>query len=162
MLEYTLIGVKPDAFHPQDAREAGSELKKPLPRNPEDFIGELRVKLRNKALELVAEKTYLVPEAIAAEHYEEHRGVSDSDHGGVSKYDFLLGYITSGPSHWMVLVGEDAIRLGREAIVETREEYLTDRKLARYNMTHGSDSIDGARKEILLHFPDFTFRGISL
>lgn len=162
MLQYTLIGVKPDAFRPHDIREAGSELQKALPGNPEDFIEELRAKLRNKGLELIAEKTYLVPEAVAAEHYAEHRGVSDSDHGGVSKYDFLLGYITIGPSHWMALMGEDAIRLGREAIVEIREEYLTNRKLARYNMTHGSDSVDGARREILLHFPDFTFRDISL
>lgn len=104
MLEYTLIGVKPDAFRPHDDREAGSELRKSLPGNPEDFVEELRAKLRNKGLELITEKTYTVSETIAAEHYEEHRGVSDSDHGGVSKYDFLLGYITSGPSHWMVLV----------------------------------------------------------
>lgn len=158
MLQYTLIGIKPDAFSPHNAREAGSGLRKSLPDNPEDFIEELRVKLRGKGLELITEKTYIVPEAIAAEHYEEHRDSLDTAHGGVNKFDFLLGYITSGPSHWMVLVGEDAIRLGREAIVEIREEYLMDRKLARYNMTHGSDSVEGARREILLHFPDFTFR----
>lgn len=38
-----------------------------------------------------------------------------------------------------------------------REKYLVDRKKARYNMTHASDSPDGAKEEILLHFPEFHF-----
>ena len=103
MLEYTLIGVKPDAFRPDDTRETGSELRKPLPENPEAFIEELRAKLRGKSLDIVVEKTYIVSCETAGEHYTEHRGSLDIAHGGVNKYDFLLGYITSGPSHWMVL-----------------------------------------------------------
>lgn len=57
----------------------------------------------------------------------------------------------------MVVYGDDAIRKGREALVEMREAYLLDRKKARYNMTHASDSPDGAKEEILLHFPEFRF-----
>lgn len=42
-------------------------------------------------------------------------------------------------------------------MVEIREEYLVDRKKARFNMSHASGSAEGAKAEILLHFKDFVF-----
>jgi nucleoside diphosphate kinase len=70
----------------------------------------------------------------------------------MDKWDFLVGYLSSGLSHWFISEGEDAIRLGREVIIEIREKYLVDRKTARYNMTHASDSVESAEREIGLHF----------
>lgn len=81
MLEYSLIGIKPDAFVPNASREEGSGLKKPLPENPKDFIAELQAKIRSKGLEIIMEKTYIVPENVAGEHYAEHKGVADAAHG---------------------------------------------------------------------------------
>ncbi len=153
---FSLIGIKPDAFLPDAKREAGSELKKPLPNDSETFINRLREAITENALRIVEEKRYVVPREIADEHYAEHRGVFDANYAQ-NKHEFLVGYLSSSPSHWFIVEGEDAIAKGRKIIVDVREEYLVDRKKARYNMTHASDSPESVRSEIALHFPNFTF-----
>lgn len=151
---YTLIGIKPDAFRPDSERETGSELRMPLPSDAETFVEEVRNAIADEALRIVEEKRYAVPCSVADEHYAEHRGVFDANYGQ-NKHDFLVGFLSSGESHWFVAEGEDAIAKGRRIIVGIREKYLLDRKKARYNMTHASDSPESAIREIFLHFPDF-------
>lgn len=56
MYEYSLIGVKPDAFSPSAEREAGSELSQQLPRDPDIFVQEFREKLRDKTIRILTEK----------------------------------------------------------------------------------------------------------
>jgi nucleoside diphosphate kinase len=69
-------------------------------------------------------------------------------------YEWLIDFMTSWKSYWFIFYWEEAIKKWRELLVEIRDEYLVDRKLARYNMTHASDSIESANKEIMLHFPE--------
>ncbi len=57
MLQYSLIGIKPDAFAPNARREQGSELREKLPEDPKDFINEFKNLLRSKLLRIITEKT---------------------------------------------------------------------------------------------------------
>lgn len=109
MYEYSLIGVKPDAFSPNAEREGGSELFQPLPQDPEKFIQEFREKLQDRAIRILVEKQGMIDVSIASRHYAEHIGVFDQNYGEY-KHDFLVRYMTSGPSHFMVAYGKDAIR----------------------------------------------------
>jgi nucleoside diphosphate kinase len=108
MYQYSLIGIKPDAFSPDSPREPGSELRKDLPRNPQDFVNEFAERLRERRLRIVAVKERVLDRITAALHYQEHKGVFDNNYG-VDKHDFLVGYLTSGLSRFMVVYGDNAV-----------------------------------------------------
>lgn len=57
-------------------------------------MSELRTRILARGLELIEEKTYTVSKDVSGEHYDEHRGVADMHYAGVSKYDFLVGYLS--------------------------------------------------------------------
>jgi len=154
MLEYSLFWVKPDVFYDRDMeREAWSELKLALP-SPEIFISDIRRELVERSLKIIDIKTYLVSENTAKAHYQEHVGVYDNNYNEY-KQDFLIKYLTSWISSWIIFSWEDAILKWREVLRLIRELYLETPKLARYNMTHASDNPEWAIEEINLHFPDF-------
>lgn len=152
MKEYSLFWIKPDAYRPNDIRSENDALKKPLP-NIEDFINYVKSSLREEWLEIITEKETILSSEIAWKHYEEHFWVW-CDVFKENKFDFLVKQMTSWKSYWIVFAWENSIKKWREVLVNIREEFLVDRKKARLNMTHASDSIESANKEILLHFPD--------
>ena len=45
-IEGTIIGIKPDVYYNNTAREIWSELLRPLPEFPEDFINEVKLALK--------------------------------------------------------------------------------------------------------------------
>ncbi len=76
----------------------------------------------------------------------------------------LINYITSGPSVIMVLQKENAIKDWRTLMGATdpaKAEEGTIRKLfgtdITHNAIHGSDSIENAKKEIKVFYPDFSY-----
>lgn len=156
MNQYSLFGIKPDVFADRtQIREAGSELKLELP-TPEDFITEVKDNLLQVGFEILEERKYFPSKEIAGQHYKEHFWVFTNGYAE-SKFDFLVNFMTSGPSYWIVFYGDDAIVRWRALLKEIRNKYLATPQLARCNMTHASDNEAGALEEIQLHFPNFIF-----
>jgi nucleoside-diphosphate kinase len=130
----TLILVKPDAF------ERG-------------LTGEVIARFERKGLQLVALKLMQVDVPLAEVHYAEH----------AEKPFFaeLVGFITRGPLVAMVLEGTSAVEAARQVIGATnpieagpgsiRGDFATE---ITFNLVHGSDSADSARREIGIFFPE--------
>jgi nucleoside-diphosphate kinase len=130
----TLILVKPDAF------ERG-------------LTGEVLARFERKGLQPVAIKLMTVEEDLANRHYAEH---TDKPFFGE-----LISFITRAPLVAMVLEGEKAVEAARQVIGATdpleaapgsiRGEYAVE---VTFNLVHGSDSDESARREIELWFPE--------
>jgi nucleoside-diphosphate kinase len=130
----TLILVKPDAF------ERG-------------LTGEVLARFERKGLQPVAIKLMTVEDDLANRHYAEH---TDKPFFGE-----LISFITRAPLVAMVLEGEKAVEAARQVIGATdpleaapgsiRGEYAVE---VTFNLVHGSDSDESARREIELWFPE--------
>ena len=130
----TLILVKPDAF------ERG-------------LTGEVLARFERKGLQPVAIKLMTVEEDLANRHYAEHTGKPF--------FGELISFITRAPLVAMVLEGEKAVEAARQVIGATdpleaapgsiRGEYAVE---VTFNLVHGSDSDESARREIELWFPE--------
>jgi nucleoside-diphosphate kinase len=130
----TLILVKPDAF------ERG-------------LTGEVLARFERKGLQPVAVKLMTVEDDLANRHYAEH---TDKPFFGE-----LISFITRAPLVAMVLEGEKAVEAARQVIGATdpleaapgsiRGEYAVE---VTFNLVHGSDSDESARREIELWFPE--------
>lgn len=130
----TLILIKPDAF------ERG-------------LTGEIIRRFERKGLRIEAMKLMRAEESIAHEHYAEH---SDKPFFGE-----LVEFITRGPLVAMVLEGAEAIVAARQVIGATnpieaapgsiRGDFAVE---ITFNMVHGSDSEESARREIGIWFPE--------
>jgi nucleoside-diphosphate kinase len=130
----TLILVKPDAF------ERG-------------LTGEVLARFERKGLRLVALRQLRIDEEFASRHYEEH----------TQKPFFgeLVEFITGGPLVAAVMEGREAVAVARQVIGATnpleaapgsiRGDFAVE---VTFNLVHGSDSDDSARREIGLWFPD--------
>jgi nucleoside-diphosphate kinase len=133
-MERTLILVKPDAFE-------------------RHLTGEVIARFERKGLSLVALKLITADEAIAHEHYDEHKEKPF--------FGELVEFITGGPLVAMVLEGPNAIKAARQVIGATdpveadagsiRGEYGTE---VTFNLVHGSDSDESAAREIAIWFPE--------
>lgn len=133
-MEKTYVMIKPDGVN----------------RN---LIGEVITTLETKGLKLVAAKLLQLDEALAGEHYAEHKGKPF--------FADLVNFITSGPVFAMVWEGDDAVKLVRllmgdkdplEALQGTiRGKYALH---TNRNIIHGSDSIASAKREIALYFDE--------
>ena len=131
--ERTLILVKPDAFERR-------------------LTGEIIARFERKGLKPVAMKLMQANEELANTHYEEH---TDKPFFGE-----LVSFILRGPLVAMVLEGESAVAAARQVIGETnpleadagsiRGEFATE---VTFNLVHGSDSPESAKREIALWFP---------
>ncbi len=131
-MERTLILVKPDAFERR-------------------LTGEVIARFERKGLSLVALKLITADEAIANEHYDEHKEKPF--------FGELVEFITGGPLVAMVLEGPNAIKAARQVIGATdpveadagsiRGEYGTE---VTFNLVHGSDSPESAERETGIWF----------
>jgi nucleoside-diphosphate kinase len=130
----TLILVKPDAF------ERG-------------LTGAVLARFERKGLTPVAIKLMMVEEELANRHYAEH---TDKPFFGE-----LISFITRAPLVAMVLEGEKAVEAARQVIGATdpleaapgsiRGDFAVE---VTFNLVHGSDSDESARREIELWFPE--------
>jgi len=130
----TLILVKPDAFE-------------------RALNGELIARFERKGLRIKALKMVQADEDIAHRHYAEH---SEKPFFGE-----LVSFITGGPLLAAVFEGHEAVAAARQLIgapnpVEAapgsiRGDYALE---VTFNMVHGSDSDESAKREISIWFPE--------
>ncbi len=134
MTERTLVLIKPDAVR-------------------RGLVGEVISRLERKGLVIEAMRLRTMDGVLADQHYAEH----------VEKafYPPLKEFMTGGPLVAMILSGDCAIDVvrtltgatdGRSAAAGTIRGDLSLSN--RENLLHASDSVDSAKREIALWFPD--------
>lgn len=131
-MEQTLILLKPDAVQ-------------------RGLVGAILGRLESRGLKIAAMRLLQMDEALAGRHYEAHVGKPF--------YAGLVNFITSGPIVAAVLEGPNAVATVRTTMGETnagkaapgtiRGDFAVD--IGR-NLIHGSDSPEGAVREIALFF----------
>jgi nucleoside-diphosphate kinase len=132
--ERTLVLIKPDAVE-------------------RHLIGEIIARIERKGLTIEALELRHVSEQLAAQHYAEHEGKSF--------FGSLLEFITSGPVVAAIVEGPRAIAAFRQVAGGTdpvekatpgtiRGDFALE---TQFNLVHGSDSTDSAKREIALWFP---------
>ncbi|KAM3403385.1 hypothetical protein ACQJBY_006869 [Aegilops geniculata] len=134
MAEQTFIMIKPDGVQ-------------------RGLIGEVISRFEKKGFYLKGLKLQNVEKSFAEQHY--------SDLSSKPFFAGLVEYIVSGPVVAMVWEGKSVIATGRKIIGATnplasepgtiRGDFAVD--IGR-NVIHGSDSVESARKEIALWFPE--------
>ncbi len=132
MVERTFIAIKPDAVQ-------------------RGLIGKIIARIEDKGYKIVALKMIQVSEEQAAKHYAEHFGKPF--------YPNLAKFITSAPIVAMVIEGEDAILGMRQIMGKTnpsnaevgtiRGDFSPEMS---FNVIHGSDSQESAKREIAIYF----------
>ena len=134
MAERTLVLIKPDAMQRR-------------------LAGEILARFEQRGLEVRAAKLVHVDEALAGEHYAEHREKPF--------FGELVEFITSSPTLALVLEGESAVKVVRTTMGSTNPvdsapgTIRGDLALAMPdNLVHGSDSAESAEREIGLWFTD--------
>lgn len=130
--ERTFVAIKPDA------------VKRGL-------IGRIIKRIENKGYKIIGLKMLQVSKELAEKHYAEHNGKPF--------YDRLIAYITSGPIIAMVLQGDNTVVGVRKLMGSTKP---TDAEVGtlradfaqtmEFNVVHGSDSVESAKREIDLYF----------
>ncbi len=134
MTERTLVLIKPDAVERR-------------------LVGEIIGRIERKGLTIAALELRNVSQDLAAQHYAEHEGKPF--------FDSLLEFITSGPVVAAVVQGPRAIAAFRQLAGGTdpvdkaapgtiRADFGLE---TQFNLVHGSDSIESAKREIALWFP---------
>jgi nucleoside-diphosphate kinase len=132
--ERTLVLIKPDAVE-------------------RHLIGEIISRIERKGLAIAALELRHVSEDLAGQHYAEHEGKPF--------FGSLLEFITSGPVVAAVVEGPRAIAAFRQVAGGTdpvekaapgtiRGDFGLE---TQFNLVHGSDSADSAKREIALWFP---------
>lgn len=119
------------------------------------LIGEILARVERKGLRIAALELRQVSEAVAAEHYSEHRDKPF--------YPSLVEFLTSGPVVAAVVTGQRAITAFRQLAggtdpVEKAVPGSIRGDLAvetQANLVHGSDSPESAKREIALWFPEY-------
>jgi nucleoside-diphosphate kinase len=132
--ERTLVLIKPDAVE-------------------RHLIGEIISRIERKGLTIAALELRHVSEELAGQHYAEHEGKPF--------FGSLLEFITSGPVVAAVVEGPRAIAAFRQVAGGTDPvEKATPGTIrgdfgleTQFNLVHGSDSDDSAKREIALWFP---------
>ncbi len=134
MTERTLVLIKPDGVERQ-------------------LIGEILSRIERKGLTIAALELRRVSEDLAAQHYAEHEGKPF--------FGSLLEFITSGPVVAAIVEGPRAIAAFRQLAGGTdpvdkaapgtiRGDFGLE---TQFNLVHGSDSTESAKREIALWFP---------
>ena len=135
MSERTLVLVKPDGVS-------------------RGLVGEVISRIERKGLTLAALELRMVDRELAEQHYAEH---ADKPFFGS-----LLEFITSAPVVAAVVEGERAVAAFRQLAGGTapvdkatpgsiRGDFALE---TQSNLVHGSDSVDSAKREIALWFPE--------
>lgn len=117
------------------------------------LIGEIVKRFEQKGFQLVGAKFLQMSKELAELHYAEHKGKDF--------YAKLVEFITAGPVFAMVWEGDQVIALSRAMIGKTdaleaapgtiRSDYAIH---TRFNLIHGSDSLESAQREIANFFQD--------
>ena len=133
MSERTLVLVKPDGVS-------------------RGLVGEVISRIERKGLTLAALELRAVDRALAEQHYAEHNGKPF--------FESLLEFITSGPLVAAIVDGPRAIEAFRQLAGATdpvkaatgsiRGDHALE---VQFNIVHGSDSPESAKREIDLWFP---------
>lgn len=117
------------------------------------LIGEILKRYENKGLRLKAAKVVTPSIELLEKHYEEHKGKPF--------FNSLIEYMSSGPVFAMVLEGENAVKLVRMINGATKVEDALPGTIrgdfassTTCNVVHGSDSVESAKREIALWFPE--------
>ena len=133
-MQRTLILVKPDAF----ARR---------------LTGEVLARFERKGLTIVAMKHMTVDQALAEQHYAEHKEKPF--------FGELVEFITGGPLVALVLEGHEAVAAARQVIGATNPVEAAPGSIrgdfgleVQTNLVHGSDSTESAAREVGLFFPE--------
>ncbi len=133
-MERTLVLVKPDGVR-------------------RGLVGEIIARIERKGLGLVAGRFFTIDEALAGKHYAEH----------TEKPFFkdLVDFITGGPVMALAVEGPDAVKIVRTLMGPTnpveappgtiRGDFATE---ITFNLIHGSDSPESAKRELSLFFPE--------
>lgn len=131
-MERTLVLVKPDGVS-------------------RGLVGEIIRRFENRTLEIKALKIVNPSKDLVERHYDVHREKSF--------FKEVVKYVSSGAVVVMVLEGDNAIAIVRRMIgaldpLEAppgtiRGDYTLS---TRYNLVHGSDSLESAEKEIAIWF----------
>ena len=135
MSERTLVLVKPDGVS-------------------RGLVGEVIARIERKGLTLAALELRTVPLDLAEQHYAEH--------AEKPFFGSLLEFITSGAVVAAVVEGERAVAAFRQLAGGTdpvdkaapgsiRGDFALE---TQFNLVHGSDSVDSAKREIALWFPE--------
>jgi nucleoside-diphosphate kinase len=117
------------------------------------LTGEIIARIERKGLTIVALELRHIDEQLASQHYAEHEGKPF--------FDSLLQFITSGPTVAAIVEGPRAIAAVRQLAGGTdpveqaapgtiRGDFGLE---TQFNLVHGSDSADSAKREIALWFP---------
>ncbi|KAG9139452.1 hypothetical protein Leryth_020689 [Lithospermum erythrorhizon] len=133
-MEHTFIMIKPDGVQ-------------------RGLVGEIISRFEKKGFSLKGLKFLTVERSFAESHY--------ADLSSKPFFNGLVEYIVSGPVVAMVWEGKSVVSTGRTIIGATnplasapgtiRGDFAID--IGR-NIIHGSDSVESARKEIALWFPE--------
>jgi nucleoside-diphosphate kinase len=133
-MDRTLILVKPDAF------ERG-------------LTGEVIARFERKGLEIVALKLMQMDRELAERHYGEH--------AEKPFFGELVEFITRAPLVAMVLEGPSAVQAARQVIGATNPVEAAPGSIrgdhaieVTFNLVHGSDSAESAKRESELFFPE--------
>jgi nucleoside-diphosphate kinase len=131
-METTLIILKPDAVQ-------------------RGLCGRIIGRFEDKGLQVVGAKLMKISPQLAATHYESHQGKKF--------YDGLVRFMTSSPVLVLAIRGINAIEISRKMMGATfgsKAEPGTIRGdfgvSNSFNLIHGSDSPDAARRELGLFF----------
>jgi nucleoside-diphosphate kinase len=117
------------------------------------LIGEVISRIEQKGLTIAALQLRNVSQELAAQHYAEHEGKPF--------FEPLLEFITSGPVVAAIVEGPRAVAAFRQLAGGTDPvEKATPGTIrgdfgweTQFNLVHGSDSSDSAKREIALWFP---------
>ena len=133
-MERTLVIIKPDGVQ-------------------RGLIGPIIGRLEGRGLRIIGMKMMRMSEELARRHYAIHEGKSF--------FPRLIQYITSGPVVLMCIEGPRAIEAVRNTMGATnplqaaagtiRADFALD---IEYNLVHGSDGPETARREIALFFEE--------
>ena len=133
-MERTLVLIKPDAMQ-------------------RGLAGDIMSRLERRGLKIVAIRMLKVSRALAKQHYAEH--------DGKPFFAGLVEYIASSPIVAAVFEGNGAIKATRQTMGATNPlEAATGSIRADFglekgrNLTHASDSLASAKREISLFFGD--------
>jgi nucleoside-diphosphate kinase len=133
--ERTLLLIKPDAVERR-------------------LVGEIISRIERKGLTIAALELRKVSDELASQHYAEHEGKPF--------FASLLEFITSGTVVAAIVEGPRAVAAIRQIAGATDPVASAAPGTIRgdlgletqFNLVHGSDSVDSARREIELWFPD--------
>ncbi len=118
------------------------------------LVGEIIQRIERKGYRLAAMKMMVISRKLAEKHYAEHVGKGF--------FQELIDFITSGPVVAMVWEGEEAVKTIRTLMGSTNPREAAPgtvrgdlAQATNFNLIHGSDSTEAARREIDLFFsPD--------